>query len=54
MSNRLALIGAPSSAGAYSPGQEKAPVALRAAGLIERFEEQGVGVEDHGDVPGFR
>jgi arginase len=33
MSNPLVIIGAPSSAGAYSPGQEKAPDALRASGL---------------------
>ena len=30
----LAVIGAPSSAGAYAPGQEQAPAALRAAGLV--------------------
>jgi arginase len=30
----LAVIGAPSSSGAYAPGQEKAPAALREAGLI--------------------
>ena len=35
MPNRLVIIGAPSSAGAYAPGQEKAPAALRATGLLE-------------------
>lgn len=35
MFKQLAIIGAPSSAGAYAPGQEKAPMALRAAGLLE-------------------
>jgi arginase len=52
--NRLVIIGAPSSAGAYTPGQEKAPAALRAAGLLELLSERGIPVEDRGDVPGFR
>ena len=30
---RLHVIGAPTSAGAYAPGQERGPEALRAAGL---------------------
>lgn len=50
----LVVIGAPSSAGAYAPGQEKAPAALRSAGLIERMRAGGHRVEDAGDVPGFR
>jgi len=54
MSNPLVIIGAPSSAGAYAPGQEKAPQALRAAGLPELLKARGVTVEDRGDVPGFR
>ena len=54
MSNRLAIIGAPSSAGAYAPGQEKAPAALRAAGLVELLSARGITVDDRGDVPGFR
>lgn len=49
----LAVIGAPSSAGAYAAGQEKAPTALREAGLLERLREKGVQVGDLGDVPGF-
>jgi arginase len=53
-SNRLTIIGAPSSAGAYAPGQEKAPSALRAVGLPERLSAAGVAVQDRGDVPGFR
>ena len=28
MTNRLAILGAPSSAGAYAPGQEKTPAVL--------------------------
>lgn len=53
-SRRIGLIGAPSSAGAYAPGQEQAPGALRAAGLVGRLEEAGLTVADRGDVPGFR
>jgi arginase len=46
---KIALIGAPSSAAAFSPGTEKAPAALRAAGLIERLQSAGFEVTDHGD-----
>jgi arginase len=54
MFNRLAVIGAPSSAGAYAPGQEKAPAALRAIGLLELLAAHGITVDDRGDIPGFR
>lgn len=54
MSSRLAVVGAPSSAGAYAPGQEKAPAALRAIGLLEYFSTRGITVDDRGDVSGFR
>ncbi|MGH2382046.1 MAG: arginase family protein [Candidatus Limnocylindria bacterium] len=54
MSRRLDIIGAPSSAGAYAPGQERAPQALRAAGLVHSLERRGVDVRDRGDVPGLR
>jgi arginase len=47
--NQLALIGAPSSAAAFSPGSEKAPAVLRAAGLIERLQSIGYQVTDFGD-----
>ena len=47
MTNRLAIIGAPSSAGAYAPGQEKTPAALRAIGLIEHLTAHGIPVDDH-------
>lgn len=50
----LAIIGAPSSAGAYAPGQERAPDALRAAGLISLLQAQGIRVVDKGNVPGYR
>ena len=46
---KIALIGAPSSAAAFLPGSEKAPAALRAAGLIERLQNAGFEVIDHGD-----
>ncbi len=48
-SNKIALIGAPSSAAAFSPGSEKAPAALRAAGLVERLQSIGYEVTDFGD-----
>jgi arginase len=54
MHERLALIGAPSSAGAYAPGQERAPAALREVGLPKLLEAEGIDVEDRGDVSGFR
>jgi arginase len=54
MTGRLDIIGAPSSAGAYAPGQERAPGAIRAAGLLAMLAERGIDVVDRGDVPGFR
>jgi arginase len=55
MPERLAVIGAPTSAGAYAPGQERAPAALRAAGLLEALINAGWDeVDDAGDVEGFR
>jgi len=47
--NKIAIIGAPSSAAAFFPGSEKAPAALRSAGLIERLQSIGYEVIDHGD-----
>src|SRR4051794_20857042 len=49
MSRRVALIGVPTSAGAFAPGQEQAPAALRAAGLVPALEAAGLAVEDDGD-----
>ena len=46
---KIALIGAPSSAAAFLPGSEKAPAALRAAGLVERLKSAGYEVVDYGD-----
>jgi arginase len=48
---RLGIIGVPSSAGAFAPGQEKAPRALREAGFLEGLRAAGREVEDHGDGP---
>ena len=50
----IAIIGAPSSAGAYAPGQERAPAALREAGLLGALERQGREIKDRGDLPAFR
>jgi arginase len=49
--NQIALLGAPTSAAALSPGHEGAPAALRAAGLIERLQAIGYEVTDLGDDP---
>jgi arginase len=54
VSARLAVIGAPTSAGAFAPGQEDAPAALRAGGLIEALQEGGLDVVDRGDTARFR
>jgi arginase len=48
---KIALIGAPSSAAAFQPGSEKAPAALRAAGLVDRLKAAGFEVHDYGDCP---
>lgn len=53
-SRRLTIIGTPSSAGAYAPGQEKAPEAFRRHGLIPALTDAGQRVHDRGDVIGFR
>src|SRR6202046_174378 len=49
--NKIALLGAPTSAAALSPGHEGAPAALRAAGLIDRLRSAGYEVVDLGDDP---
>jgi arginase len=50
----IALIGAPTSAGAFAPGQEDAPGALREAGLLDALRGVGREVVDRGDTPRFR
>jgi arginase len=54
LSTRLGVIGVPTSAGAFAPGQEQAPEALRAAGLVDRLARSGVDVHDHGDCEAWR
>ena len=50
-SNKIALLGAPTSAAAMSAGSEGAPAALRTAGLIDRLRSVGYDVVDLGDDP---
>jgi arginase len=47
--NKIALIGSPSSAAGFLSGTEKAPAALRAAGLVEKLQSIGYEVTDFGD-----
>jgi len=47
----VSVVGAPTSAGSHNPGQEKAPAAWRAAGLIDSLRAAGLDVEDRGDLP---
>jgi arginase len=49
VSARLGVIGVPTSAGAFAPGQEQAPRALREAGLVDLLRRPDVEVCDHGD-----
>ena len=46
---KIAIIGAPTSAAALTPGHERAPAALRAAGIIDRLQAAGFEVNDMGD-----
>jgi arginase len=49
MARTVGILGVPTSAGAFAPGQEQAPATLRAAGLVEALRRTGAEVEDHGD-----
>ncbi len=49
--NKIALLGAPTSAAAMSLGHEDAPAALREAGLVDRLRAVGYEVADLGDDP---
>jgi arginase len=49
--DKIALLGAPTSAAALSPGHERAPEALRAAGISDQLRAAGFEVIDHGDDP---
>lgn len=48
------VVGVPSSAAAHWPGLERAPRALREAGLVEAMRSAGLSVVDHGDRPEAR
>jgi arginase len=48
---RISVIGVPNSAGSYAAGQDQAPAALRAAGLIDALVASGLDVNDDGDLP---
>jgi arginase len=50
----LTVLGVPTSAGAFAPGQERAPQALREAGLLDRLRAGGVEVRDLGDSAVWR
>jgi arginase len=52
--SRVTIVGAPTSAGAYAPGQEEGPRALRDGGLLDALRAGGVEVRDAGDVAAFR
>ena len=54
MGRSLNLIGVPTSAAAFAPGQEQAPAALREAGLVESLRDAGVEVRDLGDRETWR
>jgi arginase len=49
VAKKLGLIGVPTSMGAFAPGQEKGPRALRDADLVGRLSSVGVEVADYGD-----
>ncbi len=52
LEHEVALIGAPSDAGASQPGGREGPAALRAAGLYEALKKAGCRVHDAGDLSG--
>ena len=47
---RVSVLGVPTSAGSHNPGQDKAPAAWRAAGLLGALQAAGLDVEDRGDL----
>jgi arginase len=48
------VVGVPTSAGAFAPGQEQAPRELRRAGLTRSLARHGAAVRDHGDRERWR
>ena len=51
---RVAVIGGPTSAGAFAPGKEDAAAALREAGLFGALAGAGVDAMDIWDISGFK
>jgi arginase len=51
VNDRVAILGVPSSAGSHYAGQEKAPAALRRAGLIRELQARRIAAVDVGDLP---
>ena len=51
---RVGVIGVPTSAGAFAPGQEQAPAALREAGLVRLLRDGGLEISDYGDCEVWR
>ncbi|HEV2521723.1 MAG TPA: arginase family protein [Candidatus Acidoferrales bacterium] len=49
-SKNIALLGSPTSAAGVRAGHERAPAALRAAGIVDRLKGAGFQVADHGDT----
>lgn len=49
LKSALAVIGAPSSAGAYGPGQERTPAVFRKYGLTSELRARGINAVDRGD-----
>jgi arginase len=47
---KVTVLGVPSSAGAYCVGVERAPAAMRDAGLVEALQSAGAEVVDAGDL----
>lgn len=54
MAQSLGILGVPSSAGAFAPGQEQAPQAVRSAGLADRLQQFDITAVDHGDASFWR
>jgi arginase len=50
MTRALTVVGVPCSAGAHHAGLERAPAALRAAGLLDRLRQAGCEVSDAADL----
>lgn len=50
---KIVLLGSASSAAALRAGHERAPSALRAAGLADRLKTAGFDVADHGDTASY-